>query len=337
MTRKIFDWHPELNIFAKNIRDKHVVDYMFGGNFKPPPPAKIGFVDVTDVADNYFYQYDYDREDTFCAKAPWPITWMEYIITKKMADRSKVLVRHDMGGWRGDIMLGSYIFSYPVEEEDYHRVLKEDLGIQKVAEINKSLATHLPLVQAQATTSGRTRDLQRLSEQHECHTFQIYGTYVADSHMWSHKGYAIRYLDDRGIDIDNAGMELAQTKQDGEYMEFFLEPYEMALGLLNCKNVDTRIVPNSKIQNRKYKRSGSPAIIRRTLVVKPAGVQYDSSGNKTDKKMPWHMCRGHFKTFTDAAPLFGRITGTYWWNAQVRGKRSRGEVHKDYLIEPEEE
>jgi hypothetical protein len=45
-----------------------------------------------------------------------------------------------------------------------------------------------------------------------------------------------------------------------------------------------------------------------------------------------HICRGHFKSYTEDAPLFGKHTGTYWWADRVRGDRSRGRVEKDYAV-----
>jgi hypothetical protein len=45
-----------------------------------------------------------------------------------------------------------------------------------------------------------------------------------------------------------------------------------------------------------------------------------------------HICRGHFKTFTEDAPLFGKRVGTYWWASQVRGKAEEGVVEKDYRV-----
>ena len=37
------------------------------------------------------------------------------------------------------------------------------------------------------------------------------------------------------------------------------------------------------------------------------------------KRQALHICRGHFKTFTDIAPLFGKLRGTYWWADHIRG------------------
>jgi hypothetical protein len=45
-----------------------------------------------------------------------------------------------------------------------------------------------------------------------------------------------------------------------------------------------------------------------------------------------HICRGHFKTFSEESPLFGKHTGTYWWESQVRSKAELGIVEKDYRI-----
>ena len=45
-----------------------------------------------------------------------------------------------------------------------------------------------------------------------------------------------------------------------------------------------------------------------------------------------HLCRGHFKHFTKDAPLFGRHTGLYWWQPQLRGDKTKGMVAKDYEV-----
>ncbi|HEX9088387.1 MAG TPA: hypothetical protein VF867_12775 [Arthrobacter sp.] len=45
-----------------------------------------------------------------------------------------------------------------------------------------------------------------------------------------------------------------------------------------------------------------------------------------------HLARGHFKTFTDDAPLLGKHVGTYWWGWQVRGQESSGSVEKTYVL-----
>ncbi len=53
-----------------------------------------------------------------------------------------------------------------------------------------------------------------------------------------------------------------------------------------------------------------------------------------DGAVPLHMVRGHFKTYTPEKPLFGRMTGTYWWAHHLRGDESAGVVHHDYEVGP---
>ena len=69
-------------------------------------------------------------------------------------------------------------------------------------------------------------------------------------------------------------------------------------------------------------RAETPAPIRRT------------TGKPTAKQEPQrrhHSVRGHFKTYTEAAPLFGRIVATVWVPAHERGKAT-GDVTKDYRL-----
>ena len=51
---------------------------------------------------------------------------------------------------------------------------------------------------------------------------------------------------------------------------------------------------------------------------------------KTDRRL--HFCRGHFKTYTNENPLFGKHVGRYWWHPQIKGNKSEGFVMKDYSI-----
>ena len=47
-----------------------------------------------------------------------------------------------------------------------------------------------------------------------------------------------------------------------------------------------------------------------------------------------HICRGHFKDFSQGNGLFGRNKGLYWWDQHMRGDESAGVVIKDYKINP---
>jgi len=105
------------------------------------------------------------------------------------------------------------------------------------------------------------------------------------------------------------------------------------LGLMSCNNVDRIYIEPQKDRKRR-KSKNHYKISYHVLNIRPMGTRkvYDK-GQATDKKQPFHICRGHFKTFADNAPLFGRHVGTYWWSQQMRGKKEYGIVHKDYNIE----
>lgn len=50
--------------------------------------------------------------------------------------------------------------------------------------------------------------------------------------------------------------------------------------------------------------------------------------------MPFHLCRGHFATYTAEKPMFGnpKLVGRYWHPPHMKGKKENGEIVKDYAI-----
>jgi hypothetical protein len=101
--------------------------------------------------------------------------------------------------------------------------------------------------------------------------------------------------------------------------------------LLNCKNIITEeITPKN---GKKRKRKGKKELFTyHILKVQPTSKKYNSEPQDLWKNRI-HLARGHFKTFTADKPLFGRITGTFWWQPQVRGRNKEGIVVKDYNLE----
>jgi hypothetical protein len=105
------------------------------------------------------------------------------------------------------------------------------------------------------------------------------------------------------------------------------------LTLLSCKNIGAETVPAPiKLNNKRKKQNKQPIFSYKTLVIKPVGKHQESI-----PKHLWenriHLQRGHFKTYTAEKPLFGRITGRFWWQPHVRGQNKDGVVMKDYKVE----
>lgn len=106
-----------------------------------------------------------------------------------------------------------------------------------------------------------------------------------------------------------------------------------AISLTHCKNVEMVDEEEhvSRQVRRHKERRGEPLLTYKVLKVRPS-KSGRSAATESGELTALHTCRGHFKTYTDEAPLFGHITGTYWWSDHVRGSIKAGAVVKDYEV-----
>ncbi len=135
-----------------------------------------------------------------------------------------------------------------------------------------------------------------------------------------------------------------------EAFAFFLHtliyPSLFAVGLMHCRNVETvETIPSFKEQKVSRKRNGREIRSYHTLIIdsrphkryahngssSPSASTHSSSAASTIHQ-GLHIVRGHFKTYTDEAPLLGKHTGTWWWDQQLRGDEEYGMVAKDYDV-----
>lgn len=110
---------------------------------------------------------------------------------------------------------------------------------------------------------------------------------------------------------------------------------------LNCRNICTeRVVPPKKLNAKRSRTGREPMYSYRILKI----GGYSCKVKHTDIEHEWtekiqnvitaaHLCRGHYKTYTEDAPLFGKYVGTFWFSASVRGNPEHGIVEKDYEVE----
>lgn len=101
-----------------------------------------------------------------------------------------------------------------------------------------------------------------------------------------------------------------------------------ALALMNCRNVTLR-----------ERGSRGPAgqgptgdAFHEVVIDGNSHGQAGSAGFAGDGTGRRHLARGHFKTFTEEAPLLGKHVGTYWWGWQVRGQEGNGSIEKTYTL-----
>lgn len=127
----------------------------------------------------------------------------------------------------------------------------------------------------------------------------------------------------------------ATTKEDRQDLfNEILYPAWMAISLMHCKNIELVDRKLSRQYKRKCKRKGIQPIVWKTLVVEPFKKQVISETglNESGIKKALHICRGHFATYGEDKPLFGKYAGTFWKPAHVRGSTQYGKVQKDYQI-----
>lgn len=114
-----------------------------------------------------------------------------------------------------------------------------------------------------------------------------------------------------------------------------------SLSIANCKNsewIRREPRPRRESLTRAEKKKFSQLPLRfafHTLRI-TAGrkrIVYDGPGSSNSELLlAHHLVRGHFKTYKEDAPLFGKYIGRYWWPPHVRGSLEVGIIEKDYEI-----
>lgn len=127
--------------------------------------------------------------------------------------------------------------------------------------------------------------------------------------------------------------QLGYTRQ---FAEMAARITVVALQFLNCVNVPLETVdpPPPKVR-RKRARRGLPHYLAYQRLIIPGISRPQGAGSSEHNPPPaLHVVRGHFKHYTDENPLFGKLTGTYWWHPHARGSESAGIVRKTYKVAP---
>lgn len=108
----------------------------------------------------------------------------------------------------------------------------------------------------------------------------------------------------------------------------------MSFQFANCRNVNRIEVLPTRQQRRLAERKGEPVLSHYVLAI-DANIQRKAhpKGESIPQGKRLHIARGHFATYTEAAPLFGKLVGRFWVPAHVRGRADAGMVSKDYRVE----
>jgi hypothetical protein len=142
-------------------------------------------------------------------------------------------------------------------------------------------------------------------------------------------GKGCRLIIPHGWDVTDELIELCKVE-----MSINCTFLDQSLKLLNCKNISTEVIKAPEALNKKRRKNGKQEIFdyRILNVTMPGKKQGYREQNEPLSHNRVHLCRGHFKEYTQEHPLFGKYTGLYWWQPHVRGQNKEGIVMKDYNV-----
>ena len=111
----------------------------------------------------------------------------------------------------------------------------------------------------------------------------------------------------------------------------------MALHLMNCKNIeyvpyDPNKTLSRQIRRHRERQNKAPFAEYKTIAISPIRKQAEATPQAAEdrQRQRLHTVRGHFKTYTAEKPLFGKLTGTYWWWDSLKGSADQGVIEHDY-------
>ena len=115
-----------------------------------------------------------------------------------------------------------------------------------------------------------------------------------------------------------------------------VEAIVSAFSLMHCRNVRTEeVVAPIALQRARSRRGKLPLYRYHVLKVAPFGERIRGGGapqlRPIGPLVAIHFVRGHFKEYSSERPLFGKLTGLWWWQPHLAG-RARRIVDKDYEI-----
>lgn len=112
-----------------------------------------------------------------------------------------------------------------------------------------------------------------------------------------------------------------------------------AISAMHQRCAVDEVTPPRICPPRQARRAGASELERHkyyVLQVKPivpaSPEDFRRIGTPTRTGTREHRIRGHFKIYTEAAPLFGKYVRTVWVPEHTRGDDSYGDIKKDYKV-----
>ena len=123
-----------------------------------------------------------------------------------------------------------------------------------------------------------------------------------------------------------------ETEQAELWLFYAIVMTVATISFLHCKNVRLVDPVTTRAQRRRLAKQhlGDVAKVIEVKPMRSKGRPTDPSDSEWRQPTRLHLVRGHFKTWTEEAPLFGRLVGTWWCEPHSRGDADVGAVRKAY-------
>lgn len=291
------------------------------------------YVDITNVA-HWFYSVNsqevYDIATDFpCLAVPWPFSQWEWRQPRFM----------NVEGQRKDTRISSLEFlaraiSLPCNNDD--ALTNQPL------QLLRRIRPGLKLDERGDSYQKHRRHLLSEIAEREISSFVSYGITISKPRE-VFLGVITLYLDYYGLPVgwpqifggDGLMQMPTEVAKESATLAY---PIMYATSLLHCKNIELRDKKYSRQVLRQAARKGQELIKYKELVIEPfkKQVRAETAGtNESEIHRALHICRGHFATYSEERPLFGKHTGTFWKPMHVRGSKEYGEVRKSYRVDVE--
>jgi hypothetical protein len=138
--------------------------------------------------------------------------------------------------------------------------------------------------------------------------------------------------------VDVFGQDAPEGLSAGQYTSNLVSPsffpVRLAISFMHCKNVKVEERLPSRQVRRASERRGDPIERYVVLDIMPMRevLRTEGRSESVGLQRALHICRGHFSTYTEERPLFGKYAGRFWIPSHVRGSAEAGKVVKDYRV-----
>lgn len=168
------------------------------------------------------------------------------------------------------------------------------------------------------------------------HNGQIIVSSIKALFDFKEKGFAI-HVSDMVNEIFSLRNDIQGFNTERQMLKFAATKVLALCRLLECKNIKIKKhEPAITGKEREYMRQNGfvckDDFYTLTVTVGGEEVEYGESGASGASKR-FHVCRGHFATYTEENKLFGKYVGKYWIPQHMKGNPDLGVIEKDYKLE----